>query len=139
MENGVLGQRVEQLAGRLEKVEERQDKLEDAHAKHREEFIETRTYVKESYTQLKEIRLGIDALNRQTGERIEQQGKFYREELNKVQDQLRGLEKQQAAQPAGDGGESKRTYDFAWKVVAGILGLATGILAILQATGGTSP
>lgn len=122
-----MEQRIVALESRVEKIEDRQSKLEEAHQKHREEFIETRTYVKESYGQLKEIRLGIESLKQHTSERIEQQGRYYR-------DELKALQKTSAA--SIDGEESKRTYDFAWKVIAGILALATTVLGILQAAGG---
>ena len=122
-----MDQRVSALESRMEKIEDRQDKLEDAHQKHREEFIETRTYVRESYGQLKEIRLGIESLKQHTSARIEQQGRQYRDELKVWQDMI---------ETSNGDEENTRTYEFAWKVVAGVLALATAILGILQATGG---
>lgn len=128
------------LHERLGKVEDRQDKLEELQRLHREEFIETRSYVKESYQALKEIRLGIESLKQHTAERIDQQGRYYREELKVLQEQIRQAEiRLAAAEKNGeDGSGSKHITEFAWKVVAGVLALATAILGLLQVTGGGS-
>lgn len=123
----VMQQQIIGLEKRMDKLEGRHEQLEKLMKDHREEFIETRTYVKESYAALNKIQLGIESLKQQTAERIEQQGRYYREELAKLKEQ-----------PSADdsAGETKRTYDFAWKVIAGILALATAILGLLQIQGG---
>lgn len=140
-----LEQRLDGLEDRVEKMEDRQDKFEENYRLHREEFIETRSYVKQSYQKLDEIRLGINSLEKTTGERIEQQARYYRDELKGVQEQLRHAETRAnvaekeaaSAKDKGEGGgQSKQTYDFAWKVIAGVLALATTILGLLQVSGG---
>ena len=115
-------QEVKDLLGRVERIEDRQDQLEKEVKEHREEFLETRFYTKETYKKLEQIQVTLNTIEKTTSERIEQATKYYRDELDRVQ---------QNVHTQGSSNQTK-ILNFAKWVIGGILALATAIIAVLQ-------